>query len=120
MKIELITIENGIVSVPACNIWMSEYEIAALFECFVGKVSSNVREILKTGVLREAGVCRTFRYGNGNSVDQYSLEMISALAFRIKSHHAELFREYMMRKMTAGSTGEQILVNMLHDTALLN
>jgi hypothetical protein len=120
MKREIITIENGRVSVPAGNIWMSAYEIAALFECFPAKVSANVRSILKSGVLDERRVCRTFRYGNGSSVDQYSLEMIVALSFRIKSHHAELFRAWMMRKMTAGSAGKQILMNMLCDAALLN
>jgi hypothetical protein len=38
------------------------------------------------------------QYKNGNSVEQYNLEMIAALSFRIKSRNAEVFRKYLMRK----------------------
>jgi hypothetical protein len=99
VKRKIITIENGMVSVPvSANIWMSQYEIARMFECFVAKVSCNVRAILKTGVLDERKICRFYYYGNGGSVEQYSLEMITALSFRIKSHNAEVFRDWLMRK----------------------
>lgn len=100
MTREIITIENGIVSVPASNnIWMTGYEIADLFECFTGKIDSNIRAILKAGVVDENTVCRTYRYNNGNLAEQYSLEMIIALSFRIKTNNTDVFRQWIVKKL---------------------
>ena len=99
MKRETINIENGIVSVPAsAEIWMTQHQLANLFQCFVGKINANVRAILKTSVLNETNICRTYHYKNGNFVEQYNLEMIIALSFRIQSRNAEVFRKYIVGK----------------------
>jgi hypothetical protein len=99
MNREIITIENGIVSVPAsAEIWMTQHQLADLFQCFVAKINANVRAILKTGVLDETSVCRTHYYKNGNSVEEYGEEMIIALSFRIQSRNAEVFRKYIVEK----------------------
>jgi len=99
MKRNTIRIEDTLVLLPSSGeIWMTQHEIAYLFDCFIAKISSNVRSILKTGVLDERKVCRTYYYKNGNSVEQYNLEMITALSFRIKSYNAEIFREWIMKK----------------------
>lgn len=111
MKEEIITIENGVVSIPvSVEIWMTQYEISNLLECFVSKVNANVRVILKAGVLNEADVCRTYHYKTGSFVEQYNLEMITALSFRIKSRNAELFRDFIMKKAIANTTGKPILM----------
>ncbi|GAB6012643.1 protein-tyrosine kinase [Viscerimonas tarda] len=93
MKRGKITINGNEVSITAENgmVWMSEYEIARLFEVFVAKVSSNIRSILKSDVLRADEVCYCHHYANGGSVDLYNLEMITALAFRIHSRNADSF-----------------------------
>jgi Virulence protein len=99
MSREIITIENGIVSIPASTeIWMTQHQLADLFQCFVGKINANIRAILKTGVLDESKVCRIYHYVNGNFVEQYNIEMIIALSFRIKSRNAEVFRKYIIGK----------------------
>jgi hypothetical protein len=99
MNREIITIENGIVSVPAsAEIWMTQYQLADLFQCFVGKINANMRAILKTGVLDESKVCRTHYYKNGNSVEEYGLEIIIALSFRIQSRNTEVFRRHIVKK----------------------
>ena len=102
MGLDEIKIEGERVIISPVNgtIWLSQYQIAHLFDCFIAKVSSNVRSILKTSVLDERKVCRTHYYKNGDSVEQYNLEMIIALSFRIKSSNAEIFREWMMNKAT--------------------
>ena len=111
MEREIITIENGTVSVPAdIEIWMTQHELADLFQCFVAKVNANVRSILKSGVLDETKVCRTYRYKDGNSIEQYGLEMIVALSFRIRSYNADAFREFIVRKATAETSAKQILI----------
>lgn len=99
MNREIITIKNGIISVPASTeIWMTQHQLADLFQCFVAKINANIRAILKTGVLDDANICRTYHYKNGNSVEEYGLEMIIALSFRIQSRNAKTFRKYIVGK----------------------
>lgn len=113
MKREVISIENGIVHIPqSIDCWMTQHEIATLFECFVAKVNSNIRSILKSGVLRESDVCRIYRYQNGSFVEQYNLEMITALSFRIKSKNAEVFRKCLLRKGSKTETPEILIMSI--------
>jgi len=116
MKRNMIKIEDALVLISSSGeIWMTQHEIAHLFDCFIAKISSNVRSILKTGVLDERKVCRTYYYENGNSVEQYNLEMITALSFRIKSHNAEIFREWIMKKATTKE--KNVFVDFQRDTS---
>lgn len=78
---------------------MTQHEIADLFQCFISKINAHIRSILKSGVLDETKVCRTYHYKNGNFVEQYDLEMIIALCFRIRSYNAGVFKEWLMRKL---------------------
>jgi hypothetical protein len=78
------------------TVWLSDWQIAQMFEVFQAKISSNIRSILKSGVLDKDEVCYSYRYANGNSVDLYNLEMITALEFRIHSPKADLFRMWLM------------------------
>jgi Virulence protein len=111
MEREVISIENGKMFIPGnVEIWMTQHEIADLMQCFVAKVNANVRSILKSGVLDETKVCRTHTYKNGNSVELYNLEMIIALAFRIRSYNADAFREFIVRKVIAETLASQIFV----------
>ena len=116
MKRNIIKIEDALVLLPSSGeIWITTHEIARLFDCFIAKVSSNVRSILKTGVLDERKVCRTYYYENGNSVEQYNLEMITALSFRIKSCNAEVFREWIVKKAT--TKGKNVFVDFQWDAS---
>jgi hypothetical protein len=106
MKRGEMTISESGVNITTGNgtVWMSEYEIACLFEVFVAKVSSNIRAILKSDVLRADEVCHCYYYTNGGSVDLYNLEMITALAFRIHSHKADLFRKWLIKRAVKQSS----------------
>ena len=81
---------------------MTKHQIADLFGCFVAKVDANVRSVLNAGVLDEDEVCRALRYADGSAVLLYNLEMITALAFRIKSENTEVFRRWLMARTVAG------------------
>jgi len=95
--------ENGVKITPANgDIWLSVYEIAKLFDVFPAKVNSNIRSILKSEVLRESEVLYCERYANGGSVDLYNLEMITALAFRIKSKNSDFFRSWLIKRACYG------------------
>jgi hypothetical protein len=108
---QIITIENGIVHIPLFgDSWMTQHEIADLFECFVSKVNSNIRSILKSAVLCESDVCRSYHYQNGSFVEEYSLEMIIALSFRIQSRNADVFRKWLTKKLSKAKIPETLIM----------
>ena len=102
MTIQPITIENGRVTIrpTATGVWLTQSQIADLFGVFTAAVSANIRAIRKSGVLREDRVCRRTRCRDGNIVERYNLEMIVALAFRLKSENAEVFRRWIVERAT--------------------
>lgn len=102
MTIQPITIENGRVTIrPTTNgVWLAQSQIADLFGVFTAAVNANIRAIFKSGVLHEEHVCRRTRCRDGNIVERYSLEMIVALAFRLKSEKAEAFRHWIVERAT--------------------
>lgn len=102
MTTQPITIENGRVTIrPTANgVWLTKNQIADLFGVFSAAVNANIRAILKSGVLHEGCVIRRTRCRNGSIVERYSLEMITALAFRLKSENAEVFRRWIVERAT--------------------
>ena len=102
MTTQPITIENGRVTIrPTTNgVWLIQAQIADLFGVFTAAVSANIRAILKSGVLHEDCVVRRTHCRNGNIVERYGLEMIVALAFRLKSENAEVFRRWIVERTT--------------------
>ncbi len=102
MTTQPITIKNGLVTIcPTANgVWLTQSQIADLFGVFTAAVNANIRAILKSGVLYEDRVIRRTRCRNGNIVERYNLEMITALAFRLKSENAEVFRHWIVERAT--------------------
>ena len=102
MTTQPITIENRRVTIRSITngVWLTQSQIADLFGVFTAAVSANIRAILKSGVLDEDSIIRRTNCRNGNIVEQYSLEMITALAFRLKSENAEVFRQWIIERAT--------------------
>lgn len=102
MTTQPITIENGLATIrmTANGVWLTQSQIADLFGVFSAAVSANIRAILKSGVLYEDRVIRRTRCRDGNIVERYNLEMITALAFRLKSENAEVFRRWIIERAT--------------------
>lgn len=123
-RVVLRCTEAGIRVVPARgDIWMTKHEIAELLGCFVAKVAINIAAILKTGVIDESRVRLLCRQANGNYVELYNLEMIIALAFRIKSSNADILRGWLMRHVSQGEKTKMAahpLVIMISDTGTPN
>ena len=87
---QIITMdEHGNVTIPNGEIWMGEYEIANLFGVFGHSVRTQVKEIYKVGLLHPCTAERNIRVA-------YSLEMVIALAFRIRSQRAKRLREHVI------------------------
>ncbi len=96
-----ITIIGDHVSVKFVNgtIWLSQHQIATLFDVVVGKIRSNIRSIINSDQLRERDVCYNYRF-DGGSIDLYNFEMILALAFRIGSPKSKQLRQWAISRIT--------------------
>lgn len=114
MKREIITIdEYGRLNMPTdtAAIWMTEAEIVELFGTTAGAVHTGVKAIFKENALHDYDVCKCIRLNSGNNADAYNLEMVVALAFRIRSQGATKLREYILR--TLGTVSKQPAINIL-------
>jgi hypothetical protein len=91
-------------------VWLSTYEIASLLGCYTATVTKNAKSIFKADILRESDVYRSYRYNAGSGEYRerertlYSLEMIIALAYRIKSRNSEVFREWLQKRLVSNRT----------------
>lgn len=101
MENRIIRIENGIVSVPQSGeIRMTTFEIAALFGVYTQTVNAGIKAILKSGVVKVDISFPATVSGNTVLPDVYGLEMIIALAFRIRSYNAEVLRKWTIWKVS--------------------
>lgn len=102
METRKITIgDNGRISVPD-YVQMQPFEIAALLGVYVQTVNARIKTVLKSGVVKTDYPCPMSVSGNTVTPDFYGLEMITALAFRISSPKADVFREWVIRLITTG------------------
>ena len=110
----IITIdEQGRLNMPTdtVSVWMTEAEIVELFGTTAGAVHTGIKTIFKENALNDYEVCACVRLDSGNRVDVYYLEMVVALAFRIRSQGATKLREYILR--TLGTVSKQPAINIL-------
>jgi hypothetical protein len=115
--------ENGIPEVvfePVNGtVFLTVNEIANLLGCFAGKVTSNIKVIFKSEVLREQDVCCYYRYTVPNVEYPerqgvlYSLDMVVALAYRIKSCNSEIFRNWLTKRIYRQEKRQTLLENFI-------
>ena len=91
------------------DIWMSQNQLAELFATSVPNISMHISNILKDGELEQISVIKdyltTASDGKDYNVTFYSLDMILAIGFRVKSKRGTQFRiwanknlkEYMIK-----------------------
>jgi len=110
----IITIdERGRLNIPTdtVSVWMTEAEIVELFGTPAAAVHTGIKTIFKENVLHDYEVCKCIRLDSGNSADVYNMEVVVALAFRIRSQGATKLREYILR--TLGAVDKQPAINIL-------
>lgn len=93
----IITIdEHGNIVIPNGEIWMGEFEIADLFGVFGHTIHTLVKKIYRDGLLHPCTAERNIRVAEGRWLDAYSLEMVIALAFRIRPQRAKRLWEHVI------------------------
>lgn len=114
MKREMITIdERGRLKIPTdtANVWMTAAEIVELLGTTAGAVYAGIKAIFRENVLHDYEVCKCILLDSGNNADAYNLEMVVALAFRIRSQGATKLRVYILRIL--GAVSKQPAINIL-------
>lgn len=80
------------------TVWMSQAQLAELFEVGKSSISEHISNILKEGELPKSSVVRKFRTtaddGKTYTVSFYSLDMILAIGFRVRSSRGVQFRKW--------------------------
>ena len=91
------------------NIWLSQKQISELFDTSKQNIGQHIAAILQEGELQENSVVKNYfttaSDGKNYNVAFYSLEMILAIGFRIRSKRGTQFRiwanqnlkEYMIK-----------------------
>ena len=95
----VITItDGGIVSVPE-ETKMTIGEIAGLFGIYYSTAKRHIRTIEKAGIARGDDSMGYVVEGRNIYPEYYGLDMVVALAFRVQSRNAEVFREWVLKQM---------------------
>lgn len=118
MERGIITItENGAVTMPTAPVWMTQQEMSDAFNVFGCDIRKVVHAIYKNGELLESETKRYIRQDNGINYDVYSLEMIIAIAFKLRTKECMAFRRFIMDKLCSFDRGNSIhLFFSLSDT----
>lgn len=104
MKREIITIdERGRLNMPTdtVSVWMTEAELIGMFDATAGAVNSAIKAIIKSDALNDCEVCKCICLDSGNSADVYNMEVVVALAFRLNTYPASVFRKWIIKRATA-------------------
>lgn len=100
MERGIITIsENGVVATPTAPVWMTMQEMADMFMVFCFDIRRAIRAIYKNHELLEEETKRYIRQDDGIHYEVYSLEMVMALAFRLRSKECMIFRKFVMDRL---------------------
>lgn len=76
--------------------WISQKQMAELFDVEVNTINYHLKEIFKSGELHESSVIRIFRItatdGKSYSTNHYNLDAVISVGYRINSEKATKFR----------------------------
>ena len=109
MERGIITIsENGAVTMPTAPVWMTQQEMSDAFNVFGCDIRRAIRAIYKNMELLESDTICYVRLDNGISYDVYSLEMVIAVSFKLRSRESMAFRRFIMGNLYAASRKEPL------------
>lgn len=105
----IITItENGAVTMPTAPIWMTQQEMSDAFNVFGCDIRKTIHTIYKNMELLESETKRHVRQDGRIRYDVYSLEMVIAVAFKLRSHEAMAFRKFIMGRLCTASREKSV------------
>ena len=100
----IITIsENGTVTMPTAPVWMTQQEMCDAFNVFGCDIRRAVHAIYKNMELLEEETMRHVRQDGRICYDVYSLELVIAVAFRLRTKECMAFRQFIMDKLCSAN-----------------
>lgn len=85
------------------TVWLSKYEITELFDVHLPMVTANLKVLFTTNELMESDVTRSYPYtdnkGKKYIATLYNLDVVIALAFRMKGGNCRAFREWLRERV---------------------
>ena len=104
MERGIITIsENGAVAMPTAPVWMTQQEMSDAFNVFGFYIRKAIAAIYKNNELAVEETVQHVRQDGKICYDVYSLEMVVAIAFRLRSREAMAFRKFIMERLYTAS-----------------
>jgi hypothetical protein len=89
------------------TVWLSQAQMAELFQTSVPNVSMHLRNVYAEGELQAAATVKEFltvrqegKRQVSRSVEYYSLEAIIAVGYRVKSHRGTQFRQWATARLS--------------------
>lgn len=82
--------ENGAVTMPTAPVWMTQQEMSDAFNVFGCDIRRAIHAIYKNGELLEGETMRHVRQDDRICYDVYSLEMVLAVAFKLRTKECML------------------------------
>ena len=102
----IITIsENGAVIMPTAPVWMTQQEMCDTFNVFDCDIRRAIHTIYKNMELLEGETMRHIKHDGRICYDVYSLEMVIAIAFRLRTKECMVFRRFIMDKLCSANRG---------------
>ena len=109
MERGIITIsENGTVIMPTVPVWMTQQEMCDVFNIFGCDIRRAIRTIYKNMELLEEETMRHVRQDGRICYDVYSLEMVIAIAFKLRTKECIAFRRFIMDKLSSANRGNPV------------
>lgn len=88
------------------GLWLTQQQLADLYQSTPQNITQHVRAIYETGELREEATCKPYlqvRQERGRQVSRslkhYNLEMVLAIGYRVKSHRGTQFRRWATEQL---------------------
>ena len=101
MERGIITItENGAVTMPTAPVWMTQQEMSDAFNVFGCDIRKTIHTFYKNMELLESETKRYIKQDNGINYDVYSLEMVIAVSFKLRSRESVAFQRFIMGRLT--------------------
>ncbi|HEX9503078.1 MAG TPA: RhuM family protein [Patescibacteria group bacterium] len=91
------------VSLVDDSVWLSQSQIAELFDRNIPTVNEHIKHVYKTGELSQNSVTRKFRItakdGKTYNVEHYNLDMIISVGYRVNSKRGTQFRIWATQRL---------------------
>lgn len=85
------------------TVWLTQHEIADLFDVYIQTVRAGLKVLFQRGVLFETEVMRMHRFMNAKgrecSLELYNLDVVIALGFYMKGGICRSFRRWMYKQI---------------------